>query len=363
MKSHFFSLINTLFLFGLSVSTVSAEDCSPANTTEEIRAAGISVETFLQKNTAGKQVQRRYLAYIPDRVKKTNKKVPVVIANHGSWNNAEKMRETTLGGFENFADKDGFIVVYSNAMPNPTDKPLSECDDIYQANRGWWREPLGNSGKGSDNFIDDEEYFQMILSDLIKKGIPVNKKQVFLTGVSGGGSMSMYAAVLHGERYRAIAPIAAPGLFSANNEKDGKQVPLSVFVIYSQGDPLYNQLLKWDGYSAHVQNTLQEWADALQVDTTTTKPIKLANSIHEGKDYEGDNTAALATRNSSVTIFDHPRGTTGKRLLVYQIDHGGHAGGNATQWGAEIIKVAGFRNQDFNSAEVIWQFFKGELEH
>jgi len=363
MKNSRFSLIIIALVFGLNVTVASAEECSPADTTEEIRAAGVRVETFLQKNTAGTQVQRRYLAYVPDRVVTSGKKVPVVIANHGSWNNAEMMRETTLAGFERLADRDGFVVVYGNAMPNPTDKPLVECNNVFQANRGWWREPLADSGKGSDNFIDDEEYFQMILNDLIKKGVPVNKGQVFLTGVSGGGSMSMYAAIVHGERYRAIATMAAPGLFSASKEEGGTQVPLSVFVIYSQGDPLYNQLLNWDGYSAYVKDTLKEWSDVLQVDTTTTKPFKLPNTIHEGKDYKGDNPAALVTRNSRVTVYDYERGAKGKRLLVYQIDHGGHAGGNATQWGEETINIVGFRNQDFNSAEVIWQFFKGEITH
>lgn len=355
----------SVLLYLQCFSMAFAEDCSPNHTLPSILAAGLTVETFNQLNNQNKSVTRRYLAYIPSSVIDAGVDVPVVIVNHGSWNNAEMMRETTTAGFEDLADKAGFIVVYSNGLPNPDDKILPQCDDAATANRGWWREPMADSGKGSDNYVDDEEYFQMLLTDMQNKGWPVDRKNIFLTGISGGGNMALYAAIEHGERYRAVATIAAPGLFSASHIQGQQQIPLSLLVIYSAKDSLYTQLLKWEGYSAHVEETISEWAGVLGVDTTAVKIIDLPNTYHEGETYQGDNAAALATRNSSVSVQQYPRGKTGKRLLVYKIDHGGHAGGNPIQWPMETVNspyALGFRNQDFTSSEVIWHFFEAELK-
>ena len=267
---------------------------------------------------------------------------------HGSSSNAESMQQfMTRGRFDELAERDGFIVVYGNAAPGAHTDPSPTFP-----NTGVWRQ-----GSLDDGEVDDVAYLFQVLDDLKTRGVIRGNNPLFLTGLSNGGGMVLRAAKQAPERFRGIAPVmpydgvkptVVPNLVGTGMTR--------VCLIYTMNDPGLPK-----GYHEILSGLPKQWAQALGISTSeieNPQHVELADRIREGEGYVGNNETARSTLNSHATKYDFVEPKSDAQLRVIALDHAGHfwphPGGESASW---AINRWGFRNQDFDAADLIWDFF------
>jgi len=268
---------------------------------------------------------RTYIVHIPPGAD-SSKSRPLVFCLHGAGGTADEMVKLTLGGFNTLADRDGFFVVYPDALDNKwndhRDPEFSQSDDV--------------------GFI----------SELIKQFIRnynVDSKRVYVTGISNGSQMSMCLARELSDQIAAAAPVA----YSMSEKSAGLPVatlPMSVLVMTGTQDPL----VLWEGGEVpdmggermigpmlSVRDTINTLVAFNQCDPTPTI------TWLPDKD-PGDGTR--------VGVEDYRGGKDGTEVVLYAIIGGGHTwpgGFHTSQEGA-----GGKTCLDIDANEVIWNFFK-----
>jgi polyhydroxybutyrate depolymerase len=311
--------------------------------------SGLTLHTFDQATVRCGLMRRRYLSYVPtDSSQRSN--APVVIVLHGSAANAESMEDfQTKGRFNELAIRDGFIVVYGNAAPGEL-----SSDNRWFPNTGAWRQDLFDDGE-----IDDVEYLSLVLDDLKTRSVISGNNDVYLVGMSNGGGMVLKAATEHPELWTGIAPFMAfdgwepppvPNL-------SGTRLKRVLFGISPNDPGLFNGT-----YTSVLAALPAKWATAMGLPTDAIQnPVRseLSNLVNEGESYTGSNAIALRTRNSSVTQIDMSTTEMPGKLRVLEFARGGHFWPNPVGDTDPLMnETYGFRNQDLDSADATWEFFK-----
>ena len=314
---------------------------STATLTEEL-----TLHTLQQATKNCGDLTRRYLSFVPKHLERQTS-APVLLVLHGSEANAESMQQyQTRGRFDQLATRDGFIVVYGNAAPGAH----MDASPAFP-NTGSWRQAFYDDGA-----IDDVEYLLAVLDDLKSRGVTNGKNPVYLTGISNGGGMVLEAAKRAPERFRGIAPLMAYDGTQPSPvpELRGKGLNRVLF-MYTVNDPGLPH-----GYHNTLQTLPLQWARALGLPHTAIeipKRVDLPDRIREGDGYKGKNQVARATVNSRATQYDAVDADVDAKLRVIVFDHAGHfwpsPGGETSLW---AIDRWGFRNQDFDAADVVWEF-------
>jgi poly(3-hydroxybutyrate) depolymerase len=209
-----------------------------------------------------------------------------------------------------------------------------------------------------DGQVDDVEYITLTLADLQARGVIAGNNPVLLAGLSNGGGMVLEAARRAPDRWRGIAALMPFDGLEPKPVPDLTHTSLRrVLLGYTIGDPAMPP-----GYHETMARESTQWAKALGIpDAVLAAPHKrqLPDAAVEGNDYRGRNTVALATRNSRATAIDigTPKGAAQVRVLV--MDHAGHfwpnPKGDTEDW---IVEHYGFRNQDFDAADAVWDFLR-----
>ena len=119
------------------------------------------------------------------------KGAPLVMVLHGSGQNGAQIRTETGYGFERLADQHGFAVVY----PSGKSFDWNDCSKTGDF--------LVNGRE-----LDDVQYLNTLVDRLIAEH-GFEQRQVFATGVSAGGFMSLRLALESPSRYRAVAAVSA----------------------------------------------------------------------------------------------------------------------------------------------------------
>ena len=305
---------------------------------------------FEQPTPACGALMRRYLCFVPSALGPRSA-APVLMMLHGSGSNAESARTLqTRARFETLAARDSFIVVYGNAAPGADTRP-----DPGFPNTGAWR-----LGAGSGEPVDDVDYLQRVLGDLTARGVIQGGTPVLLAGISNGGGMALEAARRIPERLTGVAALMPyvgwqPGLPPASPGKLRR-----ILFAYSIGDPGLPV-----GYHETLAALTTQWAAAMGVPAAAIRAPRttpLPDLVMEGDGYRGHSPAALASRHSRARQLDMlaPDGEHQVRVLV--LDHAGHFWPSPTpDTEAWILDRWGFRNQDFDAADLIWDYLRGAL--
>lgn len=316
---------------------------APAISTAQLTPE-LGVHTFEQPTTSCGPLTRRYLSFVPASLGPRSS-APVLIVLHGARANAESMRELqTRRSFDRLAARDRFIVVYGNAAPGPETRP-----DPFLSNSGVWRH-----GSFDDREVDDIDYLQRVVADLGSRRVISGSNPVFLAGMSNGGGMVLEAVRRRPERFSGVAALmpydgAQPGPAPDLHGGALKRV-LVAYSIDDPGEP--------ERYHLKLAELTAAWAAALGVSTgaiAAPEKIAMPDTVAEGIAYRGTSAAALATRRSNLTKVDMAAGDRRMRVLI--LDHAGHFWPNPTpdtqDW---VLDRWGFRNQDFDAAEQVWDF-------
>lgn len=165
----------------------------------------------------------------------------LVFALHGYGNTAAGFEKTI--GFNRIADREGFIVVYPNAIPfGPKQKQLWNGGGIYSI---WW------AGRA------DDLGFIARLIDAVSAQYTIDPNRIFVFGTSSGGFMAHHLGARLPDRIAAIAPWA--GLLAYNDFVAGP--PVSVIHFHGAQDEgvLYDGLPNWRFFGA--EHGACRWAE------------------------------------------------------------------------------------------------------
>jgi poly(3-hydroxybutyrate) depolymerase len=312
----------------------------------------LTVHTFEQQTKSCGSLTRRYLSFVPKDLG-SRSGAPVLVLFHGMGGNAESSRTILARDrFDTLARQHHFIVVYANAAPGAQTSANPQF-----TNTGSWRQSHLDDGQ-----VDDVEYITLTLADLQARGVIAGENPVLLVGLSNGGGMVLEAARRAPERWRGIAALMPFDGLEPKPVPDLTRTSLRrVLLAYTIGDPAMTP-----GYHETMAVQPARWAQALGIpDAILAAPRKrlVPSTIAEGRDYRGSNKVALATRDSHATEIDIGTLKAAAQVRVLVMDHAGHfwpnPKGDTEDW---IIEHYGFRNQDFDAADMVWDFLREAVE-
>jgi polyhydroxybutyrate depolymerase len=273
-------------------------------------------------------VKRDFILYLPPNFSSTNS-LPLLFVFHGGGSDMTGMQKAT--NWDSIAAKEGFVVVYPNGI-----------------NKNWNDGRLTQANIGKE--LGDDTTFVAQLSDYLLSSGKINPNKVFATGVSNGGFMSQKVACDLTSRFAAIAPIAtAVSQTYVNDCKHNKPIP----IIWFEGtsDPL----IPFNG--GELTNALLGINQSRGTVLSSDESIKFWNQKNGCN--ESEQTTNLPDTNkldgSTVTIRTFCANSK-TPLIYYQINGGGHTWPRGPQYLPRL--VIGNVNQDVDSEQVIWEFFK-----
>jgi polyhydroxybutyrate depolymerase len=270
--------------------------------------------------------ERSYLIHLPPAYQ-PGTSLPLVIALHGGGGTAAGMEKLT--GLGAVSDREGFILCYPQGV-----------------GKNW------NDGRIIQGAIAVKENindvgFLLALMDKLINDYSVDRKGIYMTGISNGGFMSYRMALEAADRLAAIAPVAAS---LAENLLDMKPSrPISVLIINGDEDPL----VPWEGgyigfggkkrgKCISAMETLHFWQTADGI----TPGTESVTNLPEKDPKDGTKIQLLSSANTQA----------GTEVILYDVQGGGHTwpGG----WQYLGVWLVGRTSREVNASDLIWEFFK-----
>ena len=261
---------------------------------------------------------RTYWTYIPSGIQ-TNAAVPLLFVLHGSAGSGEDMIAITQHGFERIADKEKFVVVYPDALERR------------------WNEQDGTA---------DDVGFLLAIADKLAAESLIDKKRIFIVGISNGGMMAQRMVCEHANRIAGIATVA--GTLPEKLAKVCKpEQPVPVLLIHGTADPI----VPWNGGPVAG---FEEFGIVLSVRETVA--VWMANNHCRG--------AAVTTTPADLDPQDGTRIRTerftdcaaGAGLSLLIVEGGGHTWPGGFQYLPE--RFIGRTTREIDANQVIWDFFR-----
>ena len=309
-------------LVSLLLFLLSATGCARNINADSVIPSGIELKTIVIGGA-----ERRYYLHLPPAYK-SSARLPLVLVLHGGGKGDGLAPEKYLG-FTHLADQEGFVVVYPNGV------------DAH------WNDGRGVTYRGaSDIGVDDVRFISKLIDHLVE-AYKVDSKRVYLTGISNGGMMTLRLGCEISSKIAAIAPVVAsiPKNIIGTCKPDA---PLPVLLINGTDDPL----VPYNGGYVHFFR--KEMGEVVSTEETVSFWVRRnrCNTTPDVKDMPdrdpGDH--------SKVTVTTYTNPGNECEVVLYTINGGGHtlpgSGMPDRPW------ILGRKNNDFNGAMVIWDFFK-----
>jgi len=275
--------------------------------------------------------ERSYLVHVPERTD-SRAPLPVVLMLHGGGGTAKATMWET--GWTDKADREGFLVVFPNALARDPTRRSS-----FSRNPQLWND-------GSDRFyadqkaVDDVAFINALLDDLSAR-FRVDAKRIFVSGFSNGASMSFLAGAELPQRIAAIAPVAGALWVDVTT----LQPPVPMLYITGTDDPLnlidggVPKLASGGSDKVRakpkppVRDSIVKWAKALGCATTPVRKTEV-NGIH---------TETYCSAGKSAEV------------VYIAVDGLGHtwAGGKSLL----PERMVGKTSDKIKATDVIWDFF------
>jgi polyhydroxybutyrate depolymerase len=298
------------------------------------------------------EVERRYLVYAPANL--PSRPSPVVFVFPGYASSAEAVAfYDTQTRFESLADRDGFVVVYGNGLPNPPSS--GEAPSVPKGGflQGCF---AAHAGEGLD-----VAYVRRILDDLGPE-IPLDRRRIYATGISAGGGLSFELALEAPDLVAAIAPVvpvpfqpAGSWLRECHARPSNERVSIAMvaatddpFVLYAEGPSRVYPQTHYPGMEA----TRDAWLAYLGL---SGDPV-----IEPFPDVVREDSYEPMTGRTSSTIERQRYGPSpdGRELWFYKATGMGHAWPNPAASWQGLWSRFGKRNQDIDFADEAWSFFE-----
>ena len=304
------------------------------------------------RQVGANQVERRYLAYAPPNLGETA--VPVVFVFPGRATSAEAVAFYTTGTrFETLADRDRFIVVYGNGLPDSRDSPERSTIPKGGFLQGCLAE---HTSEGVD-----VAYVRRILDQLATE-LKIDRSRVFATGISAGGGMAFQLALEAPDLVAAIAPVAGlpfqptgPWLHHCHPKPGHERISIAMLaathdpsISYTPGGSRQYPGARYPG----MEETRDAWLASMKIQGAPSID-KFPDRV-QGDSYEPD--THLGT--STILRQRYPLGPDGQEFWYYKAEGMGHCWPNPTQTWSGLWKQFGKTNQDIDFADQAWEFFR-----
>lgn len=277
------------------------------------------------------------------------KQYPLMVVLHGDMMNGWVMEQYTQ--MDKTADKNGFIVVYPNALRD------------YR----WWcceKDP------------EEIQYIKALLVDL-KERHSIDSQRIYFSGLSGGGFFLSTLSLALPEEISATAFVASTDFFKVMNKdvhpltKSQASVsfqppalrPIPLMLIIGTKDFLYNGNIFNSALSSEPKTSdLNKDFDPLSINISAEQMIRLRTRV---------NKCVSAPKITSIPPSGDSGGTSvqlieyqseiGKDVAFYKIENGGHHWPSALfdpYWLERIFlsRDLGPFNRDLETNQAIWDF-------
>jgi polyhydroxybutyrate depolymerase len=267
-------------------------------------------------------LERTYEIFVPDG----KKGLPVVFNLHGGGSWGKRMCNYTA--FPALAKTEDFIVV---------------CPDGIDGN---WNDGRKNMDTRAHRENIDDLGFISALIDKLSKDYAIERKRVFVTGISNGGIMAFRLACRLSDKIRAIAPVAGsiPVDWDCNPKNN---VPM--LLLGGTGDPivpweggLIGPLFQKRGNIYSFEKAFQIWGNLNKCPETSEWQAL--------PDIKPDGTRVYKREKSGCA------GNT--EVLLYKVEKGGHTWPGAFEYSIFQELLVGKTSYDINATSLIWEFFK-----
>jgi polyhydroxybutyrate depolymerase len=270
-------------------------------------AAGATVE----RSTDVGGVQRTWLLHEPPGVALAG--APLLIALH-PMNTSGAIMES-LSGFSAIADREGFIVVYPNAVGSLWDY-------------------------GQARYANDDIGFIQAIVDTLTAERGIDRGRVYATGMSAGAIFSLVLAVERPDLIVAAAPDVG-GMLQSEADRLPPALPVSVLMINGTADRFVPYAgTYWPGFGRLLptETTANRWATADRCGAPRSEAIPDLD----------------ASDGCTATLTVWPGGLDGSEVRLISIQGGGH-----TWPGSPQTSAFGPVCMDFDASETIWRFLSG----
>jgi polyhydroxybutyrate depolymerase len=284
----------------------------------------IAVMPAVEKTINIDGLERRYLVFVPRRVRET---MPVVLAFHGGGGSPRQMEQHT--GLDDVAEREGFVLAYPESVGSNWNDGRGETFILAQREN-----------------INDVAFVRRLL-DVLAEEHKINRGRVFATGISNGAAMSHRLAAEASDVIAGIAPVVG-GMAPAIAETFKPEFPVSILIIQGDSDPFVpiagGTVVAGRG---RARGEVPPMKDVLEMyvrrNGNTGDPVVTT-------------LGAQPDDGTSVEITKYPEGPGGVKSWCYVVKNGGHAwpGRPALALEAVIGKVS----QQFSATETIWEFFR-----
>lgn len=237
---------------------------------------------------------------------------PLVLMLHGYGGTAAAMEQRTRGTFDKLADREGAVVVYPQALGDPSHWS------------SWLVGPV-------DRTRPDDLGFISALIDSLVAELGIDRKRVFAAGFSNGASMVYRLACERPELVAAVAPISGSMALDVVPLCAKNTTPVGIVGMHGTADPTV-------ALDASIRDGIAAWA---RRNGCAADPIS-------SRLPDTDRSDGTETR---VDVYGQC--AAGTQVAFYTIEGGGHA------WpGGEARLAGGTTPRDFDAAEMIWAFFQ-----
>jgi polyhydroxybutyrate depolymerase len=250
---------------------------------------------------------------------------PIVFFFHGAGGGAEQAMQTY--GWLEKAKREHFFVVFPEGLG-----VRPEARSTSLGNPAIWRDQrVAESGP-----VDDADFFSTLLTKF-EEVLPIDKRRVYVTGISDGGGMTFALGADFSDRIAAIAPVAAESSVTA----DRLARPLPVYYLVGTADPLipFNGgpvVLPWGVTRTWppVQTSVDQW---VRLDGCKAKPEEAG-----GRD--------------GVKVLRYRPGHDGAEVVFTIVEGNGH------HWPTSVEPlpplISGPTRDPFSATDRIWDFFR-----
>ncbi|HUO35256.1 MAG TPA: PHB depolymerase family esterase [Candidatus Acidoferrum sp.] len=264
---------------------------------------------------------RTYFVHTPPGYNGT-KPLPLVVVLHGGGGNAEGAEK--ISGMSPIADRENFLAAYPNGTGLLENRLLT------------WNVGVC-CGYAMKHRVDDVAFLRGLL-DKLGHDYSVDRKRIYVTGMSNGGMMTYYAACELSDRIAAISPVAG-----ALDNPCHPTNPVSVIIFHGTKD----EFVPFNGGVGPRQ--LGGPRD--------DKPVSYAVDFWVRKDGCNPAPKRTETRDLRTDVYSGCKdGTTVILNAVLGQDH-------AWPGGNQMLRMLPPPNPNVHASEMMWEFFAAHPKH
>jgi polyhydroxybutyrate depolymerase len=268
---------------------------------------------------------RQFIIFTPPGATADNPR-PIVFFFHGAGGSAEQAAATY--GWVEKAKAEHLFVVFPQGLPvRPNGK------SSFLLNPNIWRDERPSL----PNLVDDVHFFSTLL-DKFETVLPIDQRQVFVTGFSNGAGMTFTLGAHFSDRIAAIAPVASQSWATVGPLAR----PLPVYYLVGTADPL----IPYDGGPMKLGSI-----------STQREMPPVAETVERWALLDGcPATPQTVSDRSGVRVLRYGPGRDDVEMLFTIVEGNGH------HWPGSVEPlppaISGPALDPFSATDRIWDFFR-----